>query len=257
MKILFYSYAFPNPIQPGLGTFNRTMIAGLANEHEVRVVSPVPFVDSWKAWWKGKLPRGLNDTKYQAIPNVPTEYQSWYYTPKVLRNQYGRLMSYSMNSLLDRTMREFQPEIVLSYWTHPDGEVAVKTAHRFGVRAVTMVGGSDVLINGRRGARRRVTLEVLRQADGVIAVSEDIQQVLISDGVPVDKLHLLRRGVDRRVFHEGNMTTARRNLGLPNDRPIAISVGRLVDVKGHVHLIEACNILRQRGVVFRCYLLGD
>ena len=48
MKILFFSYAYPNPILPGLGTFNRTMIAGLASEHEVAVVSPVSFIEAWK-----------------------------------------------------------------------------------------------------------------------------------------------------------------------------------------------------------------
>ena len=257
MKILFFSYAFPNPINPGLGTFNRTMIAGLANEHEVRVVSPVPFTESWNAWSKGKLPRGLNDSTFQAVPNVPTEYCSWYYTPKLFRNQYGHFMHRSVGSTLNRAMREFQPDIVLSYWTHPDGEVAVKTAHRFGVRAVAMVGGSDVLINARHGVRRNATLEVLREADGVVAVSEDIQQVLISDGIPTNKLHVARRGVDRRIFHEGNIAAARQNLNLPDDRPIAISVGRLVDVKGHAHLIDACELLSRRGVKFRCYLLGD
>ena len=27
MKVLFFSYAYPNPLQPGLATFNRSMIA--------------------------------------------------------------------------------------------------------------------------------------------------------------------------------------------------------------------------------------
>ncbi len=43
MRILFSSYAYPNPWQPGLGTFNRTMIAALAETHAVRVVAPVAF----------------------------------------------------------------------------------------------------------------------------------------------------------------------------------------------------------------------
>jgi teichuronic acid biosynthesis glycosyltransferase TuaC len=257
MKILFYSYAYPNPAHPGLGTFNRTMIAGLATDHEVRVVSPVPFTESWRAWAAGRLPRGLNDSSFQAVPNVPAEYRTWYYTPKLFRNLYGRFMRQSVRSSLDRAMRDFQPDIVLSYWAHPDGEVAVKTAHQFGVRAVTMVGGSDVLLLGRQGSRRQAILDVLRAADGVVTVSADIQRVLVADGIPVDKIFVARRGVDRRVFHGGDRTTSRSDLGLPDDLPILISVGRLVDVKGHTHLIDACDLLTRRGVKFRCYLLGD
>ena len=257
MKILFFSYAYPNPTNHGLGTFNRTMIAGLANEHEVRVVSPVSFTEVWKAKAKGQLPRGLNDPKYQAVSNVQAEYCTWYYTPKVLRNQYGRFMHYSVRSTLKRAMREFKPDIVVSYWTHPDGEVAVATAHQFGVRAVTIVGGSDVLINGRHGARREPILNVLRNADGIVTVSEDIKQVLIADGIPNQKLYVSRRGIDRRLFHDGDNHLARRNLQLPVAQPMFVSVGRLVDVKGHVHLIEACRLLNKRGVDFKCYLLGD
>lgn len=36
-----------------------------------------------------------------------------------------------------------------------------------------------------------------------------------------------------------------------------ISVGRLVPVKGHSHLLHACRLLAARRVSFQCYLLGD
>ncbi len=257
MKILFFSYAYPNPINPGLGTFNRTMVAGLSNEHEVRVVSPVPFADVWKAWGRGQGAQELNDPQFQAVPNVSADYCTWYYTPKLFRNLYGRFMLHSVGHTLNRVMREFQPDVVLSYWTHPDGEVAVTTARQFGIRAVTMVGGSDVLINGRGGSRRNTILNVLRKADGVVTVSDNIKQVLITDGISDQKMYVSRRGIDRRIFHDGDNSLARRKLGLSNDRPILISVGRLVDVKGHTFLLQACRRLKDRQLPFRCYLLGD
>lgn len=257
MKILFYSYAYPNPLNPGLGSFNRTMIAGLASEHEVRVVSPVPFLDVWKASLNGRLPNGLNDPTFQPVRNVPVDYCPWYYTPKLFRNHYGRFMRRSVGTTLKRVMNKFQPDAVLSYWTHPDGEVAVNAAREFGIPAITMVGGSDVLINGRRGSRRELILNVLRRADAVIAVSEDIKQVLIEDGIAAEKLHVVRRGIDQTLYHAGDRAVARRNLGLPDDDPIFVNVGRLVEVKGQVHLINACKLLSDRGVQFRGYLLGD
>lgn len=257
MRILFYSYAFPNVLNSRLGSFNRTMIAALATEHDVRVVSPIPFIDVWRAKAKGRLSKGLQGSSFQAVPNVRADYCTWYYTPKLFRNRYGTFMKSSVGATLRRVMNEFQPDAVLSYWTHPDGEVAVNAAHQFGIPAITMVGGSDVLINGRNGSRREIILEVLRTADAVVAVSDDIKRVLVDDGISAGKLHVVRRGIDQTVFHPGDRESIRGRLGLPTDCPIFVNVGRLVDVKGHVHLIDACKLLADRGVTFRGYLLGD
>lgn len=257
MKILFFSYAYPNPINRNQGTFNRTMIAGLAAEHEVRVLSPVSFIEATKAWIKGKLKRGLNDPSFRAIPTVPAEYVTWFYTPKWFRNSYGRFMRWSVGGRLRRAIREFQPDVVLSYWTSPDGEVAVQVAHEFDIKAVTIVGGSDVLVNARHGSRRKTILDVLYSADKVVTVSDDIRQVLIRDGVDDRKIQLIRRGTDRRVFHEGNKDAAREKLGLPLVQNIIVSVGRLVDVKGLTHLVDACQMMNSRGVDFHYYILGD
>jgi len=257
MKILFYSYAYPNPSNTGLGTFNRSMIAGLAGEHEVRVVSPVSFVDAWQARMKQKLPHGLNDPRFSAVAGVPAEYLTYYYTPKVFRSQYGRWMWLSVQRRLHETMKTFRPDVVLSYWAHPDGEVAVRMAHRHGVPAVVMVGGSDVLLLGRGGPRQNKILDVMHNADAVVTVSEDIANILSTDGVDPRKLRVVRRGVDHSLFAPGDKRVARRGLGVPENSTVLISVGRLVPVKGHAHLLQACRLLAARRVSFHCYLLGD
>ena len=256
MKILFYSYAYPNPAQSGLGTFNRAMIAGLSAEHEVRVLSPVSFVEAWRAQLSGRLPNGLNDPQFSAVPNVPAEYVTSYYTPKVLRSQYGRWMRWSVQKRFHQAMNQFQPDLVLSYWAHPDGEVAVRLAHQHKVPAVVMVGGSDVLLLGRSGGRQQKILDVMCNADAVLAVSDHIARTLVQDGVDPRKLRVVRRGVDRSVFAPGEKAISRRGLGIPENETVLISVGRLVPVKGHCHLLQACRLLAARRVPFRCYLLG-
>ena len=257
MKVLFYSYAFPNPSNPGLGTFNRSMIAGLSAEHDVRVVSPVSFVDAWQAKFKGDLPRGLNDPEFQAVSGVPAEYVTSYYTPKVLRSQYGRWMWWSVQRQFRRAMSSFRPDLVLSYWTHPDSEVAIRMAHQHGVPAVMVVGGSDVLILGRNGSRKQKILDTLWNADLVVTVSAHIAETLTRDGIDSRKIRVIRRGVDRAQFSPGDRLAARRELGIPEKGAALVSVGRLVPVKGHIHLLHACRLLAARRVSFRCYLIGD
>ena len=257
MRILFFSYAYPNPLQPGLATFNRSMIAGLAGDHEIRVVSPVPFPEVWRARLGGKLPRGLNDPQFVAVSGVRADYPTFYYPPKLFRAQYGQCLWWSVRRSLDRAMREFRPDVVLSYWAHPDGDVAVRMAARHDVPCVTMVGGSDVLLLARSGSRRRVILNVLNRADAVVTVSDHIANTLVSDGIARDKLRVVRRGVDLAVFSPGDRVISRRGLDLPEDRTLLVAVGRLVPVKGFQYLIDACSVLKSRGRSFGCCILGD
>ncbi len=247
MRILFCSYAYPNPWQPGLGTFNRTMLAGLAQQHEVRVIAPVAFTERWR---KAAI------TSFQALPNVPAEYPTYYYPPKFGRSHYDKFLWWSIRHTVRSCLREFTPDVVLSYWAHPDGAVAVRAAHEAGLPAVVMVGGSDVLLLARSGSRRKAILQTLSLADAVIAVSQDLKDTLIDDGLPSEKISVIGRGIDATVFHPGDRIIAREQLGLPQDRPVVLGVGRLVAVKDWITWLEACAQLISHGVKPACYVCG-
>ncbi|MBI1345265.1 glycosyltransferase [bacterium] len=249
MRILFLSYAYPNAGQPQLATFNRTMLAALSAVHEVRVVAPVPFLQAWR-----HPPQPTGD---RILSNVAAEYPAFYYPPKLCRELYDDFLWWSIRSVVRRTIAEFQPEIILSYWAHPDGTVAVRAAEEADIPAVIMVGGSDVLLLGRTGRRRDVILKTLSRAAAVIAVSQDLADTLREDGISTEKTYVVPRGIDHTVFHPGDRATARQQLGLPLDRPVVVGVGRLVDVKDWPTWIAACGELRQRGGNPACYVLGS
>jgi colanic acid/amylovoran biosynthesis glycosyltransferase len=61
------------------------------------------------------------------------------------------------------------------------------------------------------------------------------------------------------VIHMGTSVPERRGACPPKqDREFLIAcIGNLVEVKGHRYLIEACQLLRQRGIRFVCHLIGD
>ncbi len=253
MKILFFSYAYPNAAQPTLGTFNRSLLEALSRRHEVRVVSPVSFLEAWKGRWKGVSAL----QSYAAIPNVVADYVPFYYPPKLCRERFDDFLWWSVRHRLNSVVRDFRPDVILSYWAHPDGAVAVRAGKAHNIPVVTMVGGSDVLLLARSGKRRAKILDALRQADAVVAVSQDIAETLRQDGLNPSKLHVVRRGIDKNLFQPGDRDEARRELGLPVRRFTMVSVGRLVDVKGHTHLIAACDRLHREGRTFGCYFLGD
>jgi glycosyltransferase involved in cell wall biosynthesis len=80
---------------------------------------------------------------------------------------------------------------------------------------------------------------VLAQADQVIATNHSDADTLSSLGVPSNRLHIIPNGYDDKLFYPVPSYEARKQLGLPLDEKILLSIGNLVDIKGHIYLINA------------------
>ena len=91
---------------------------------------------------------------------------------------------------------------------------------------------------------------VLTEADQVITVSRFNAEKLLSLGVPSSKLHVIPNGYDEKLFKSIPIYKAREILGIPLNKKILLSVGNLVDVKGHTYLIDAMSyVLKKRNDV--------
>ena len=93
----------------------------------------------------------------------------------------------------------------------------------------------------------------LRHADLVVTVSEFNRRTLLRIGSEIpgveEKVRRLYNGVDLDLFRPRP-----GGLGAPGR---ILAVGRFVEKKGFPTLIEACGVLRQRGVPFTCDLIGS
>jgi glycosyltransferase involved in cell wall biosynthesis len=138
---------------------------------------------------------------------------------------------------------EWTPDIVLGYWTHPDGTVALEAARCLGVPGALLVGGSDILLLTEHTARRQAIVTTLLAADGVFAVGAPLRERVVALGIPAERVRAFARGVDRQRFSPGDGMAARRRLGLPVDRPIVLWVGRMVPVKGLEVLLAAWRLI--------------
>jgi len=87
---------------------------------------------------------------------------------------------------------------------------------------------------------------VLTRADQVITVSRFNAEKLLSLGVPSNKLHVIPNGYDERLFKSVPTVKAREKLGLPLNKKILLSVGNLVDMKGHVYLIDVMSMVSKK-----------
>jgi glycosyltransferase involved in cell wall biosynthesis len=248
MRLLFFSREFPSETRETRGTFNAGTVAALGLEHDVRVVSPVSWVERL----------GLGHRRSErtgTVAGVAVNYPTYYYPPKVLRASAGTFLWTSVRTELRQVVAEHRPDAILAYWTYPDGDVAVRVARECNVPAVVMVGGSDVLVLAREAGYRAAVRRVLRSADAVITVSDHLRSAVAAFGVDDERIVTVRRGVALSRFHPGNQADARHCLGIAHDKPIVLWAGRMVPVKGLDVLAHACVELR-RDVDFRLHLVG-
>jgi colanic acid/amylovoran biosynthesis glycosyltransferase len=107
--------------------------------------------------------------------------------------------------------------------------------------------GSDLHVN------RRMLDTKVDAARFVVTVSEYNRDVIVREcgERALEKVHVIHCGVDPCVFRpKASQATERHGFRV-------VCVASLEEVKGHRYLVEACRLLRERGVGFQCHLVGE
>lgn len=95
-----------------------------------------------------------------------------------------------------------------------------------------------------------------RRATRVIAISEAVRGVLEAGGVPSEQITVVHSGIP--LAQSSPMPLAlHAQLGLPNDAPLAVSVGALVPHKDYPALLSAAGILRERCPALQWVIAGE
>jgi glycosyltransferase involved in cell wall biosynthesis len=255
MRILFFANDFPNPYRPNKGPFNRHLTRALAKIHDVEVISPIPWVDEVKARVRGHA--AFDRARRAVLDGALVQYPRYYYSPGILQDRSGWFYWRSVNDAVRRVFDVAQPDLVLAYWAHPDGEAAVRAARLAGVPSAVIVGGSDVLIITLDRTRRRRVVEVLGATDAVACVSATLRARVLELGIAADRVHVWRQGIDARLFHPGDQAEARRRLGIDGAERVVVYVGRMIAVKGLDVLLDAMAMYHEPGIGPRLFLVGE
>ena len=108
-----------------------------------------------------------------------------------------------------------------------------------------------VLGNGERESelRHQTELELLRQADSVIAANPDERAELVwRQGADEEKVCTIPPGVDLGLFRPLDWHESRAKLGWPLKERIVIFVGRIDPIKGIDTLVDALPLLQEPDV---------
>lgn len=136
----------------------------------------------------------------------------------------------------------FAFDVIDGHYLYPDGVAAVMLGRHFGRPVVLTARGSDTSQWPQMALPGRWIRWAIAHADALVAVSEGLKQGLVALGAPADKVTVLRNGVDLDVFRPpADRAAARAALGVAG--PVLVSVGALVERKGHHLTIEALRDL--------------
>jgi glycosyltransferase involved in cell wall biosynthesis len=255
MRVLVVTNLYPNPWQPFRAPFNRHQLRILNSRLPVRVIAPIAWTDEWSLRRGGATP--LPPQRRVELDGIVVQHPRYYFPPRIARNSYGHCFQWSISSCFQSAVAEFKPDVVLAPWAYPDGWAAGRLAHRAGLPVVVQVHGSDVKLLEQFPTRQKRTIESLTQADGVIAVSQDLAQIIQKMGVASEKLRVIYDGIDPEVFAPADQTQARDALGLPSNEYALLFIGNLVPVKAVDLLLQALKLMGPIQPNCKLYIIGS
>ncbi len=144
--------------------------------------------------------------------------------------------------------QEFQAQNIVHihahYATHP-ALVAWLINQLTGIPYSVTVHAHDIFVEKPMLATK------LKSAAFVASISQYNVEYLAREIGPwvLEKTRIVRCGIDPAYYETGTLKP-------DNDRLEIISVGSLQPYKGHAFLIQGCAILRDRGIPFRCRIIG-
>jgi len=163
--------------------------------------------------------------------------------PRVGMSAAPALLYRAMSPVIERLLREgHRFDAIDAHYVYPDGVAAVRLGQRFGLPVVVTARGTDISLIPQYARPRQLIRQAIAGAAALIAVSAALKDALVEIGAPEAKVTVLRNGVDTALFAPpADRAAARASLGVT--RPLLMSVGLLIERKGHHRTIQAMTHL--------------
>jgi len=242
IETVTFTTLYPNVIQPSHGVFVENRLRHLLATGRVasRVVAPVPWFPFSSAIF-GRYAR------YAAVPaeelraRIHVDHPRYAVVPKLAMSLTPRSLFLAALPVLERLRRMRDFDLIDAHYLYPDGVAAVWLGRALGKPVVMTARGSDVNLIPRFSRPRRMIQSAAGHAAAIIAVSNALKEGLVALGVPKERITVLRNGVDLSLFHPGGRTASAP--ARSSSAPILLSVGQLIERKGHDIIIGALPLL--------------
>ncbi|MBV7299738.1 glycosyltransferase family 4 protein [Enterovibrio paralichthyis] len=245
MKILTVTTLFPYANNPKHGVFIETRLRHLMAHFpdvEVKVIAPVP-------WFPFRHPVFGEYAEYAKAPAREQRFGMDVYHPRyVVIPKIGMTLTpRTLSGAIYHQARQLQEQgfdfdVIDGHYFYPDGVAIEQAATRLGKPFTVTARGTDINLIPQFPAPKKAIQTVLQKSGHNMAVCEALRQTMIALGAAPNSVTTLRNGVDLTLFpfaDTAKQADLRQQLKLPSHQPVVLSVGHLIERKGHHLVIDA------------------
>ena len=240
IRTLLFSTLYPSSVRPSHGIFVETRLRHLlsSGEVETRVVAPVP-------WFPFRDPRFGEYARHAAVPahevrnGIDVAHPRYLLLPKAGMNLApASLARAGLKAALRLIAERYDFDLIDAHYFYPDGVAATMIGKALNKPVVITARGTDINLIPKYDRPRRMILQAAEDCAAMITVCSALKDAIVSLGGAPEKVTALRNGVDLELFRPEDRPQARAAFGM-SDRFAVVSVGHLIERKGHHLVIEA------------------
>ncbi|WP_053084572.1 glycosyltransferase family 4 protein [Catenovulum maritimum] len=257
MKILTISSLYPNNKDFKHGVFVETRLKHLRAEYpeiESTVIAPVPwFPFSAKCFGEYARFAGVKDV--EEINGVTVYHPKYLVIPKLGMALTPIFMARAIEKCLQRIIKSGQRfDVIDGHYFYPDGVAIARVANKFKIPFTCTARGTDINLIPVIEKPKKMIQKVFKQAAHMMSVCKALKDEMVTLGADDSRVSVLRNGVDLDLFKpSNNQEQAEKRSKLVGDKKLIISVGWLIERKGHYLVIEAMKQLTD----YHLFIAGD
>jgi len=240
LRVLVITTMFPNPALPNFGIFVARRLRAASLMADLEVMAPVPWFPFGTRLERYRH-RGLIPKQAEVL-GLTVHYPRYLSIPRYWKPLDGVFLAAS----IWWASRGSRFDLIDAQLAFPEGWAARLLAMIRKVPYCITVRGHDVNHLPEFPVRGRQVRYALRGAARVMSVAEALRQCVLSLGCPEERTETIPNGVDMEVFRPIAREDACAHLKLDPGKRHLVSVGHLVERKGHHILIEALALLKGR-----------
>lgn len=204
-------------------------LAALREVEDLKVCSPVP--------WFPLLRSNVGEPNPQQWQQLSVYRPRFFYFPGMFKNTDASFYARGLTGWLKELCKTWQPDVLDAHFVWPDGVGVALLAKQLGIPYVITLRGKlyECL---KVPAQTRQCAQALQGAAAVISVSSRMAKEAEMLGVEPHRLHVIVNGVDREHFRPRDKGDCRKQLGLPQEGKLLVTVAHLGHRKGHHEMIQ-------------------
>jgi teichuronic acid biosynthesis glycosyltransferase TuaC len=239
VHILSFTSLYPNPQKPTFGIFVENRLRHLYASGQVHggIIAPVP---SFLGGSSHTIP------SFEERNGLKVWHPPFLAPPKLGMITAPHALYQAGKKAITHYIKEHgKPDLLDIHYIYPDGVAGAWLAQYFNIPCVMTARGTDISVLPQYFLPRRLIKKALHQSNAIITVCEALRSAIHEDlRISLNKIHTLRNGVDLKRFHavSSQERTALKELWGLQGR-VLVSVGHLIERKGHHLIIEALKHL--------------